>query len=64
MLVEGGWSYHHPPKEGRPCLKRSAHLPKEIKDISWKAQTRLCKRFRHLSNTGKPQPRVLAVIAR
>ena len=64
MLVEAGWSYRHPPKEGQPFLKRSAHLPQEIKDIGWKAQTRLCKRFRHLSNTGKPQPRVLAAIAR
>tara|TARA_R110001583_G_scaffold195257_4_gene371248 strand:- start:66374 stop:66628 length:255 start_codon:yes stop_codon:yes gene_type:complete len=48
------------PKEGQPFLKRSAHLPQEIKAIDWKAQTRLCKRFRHLSNTGKPQPRELA----
>lgn len=64
MLVEAGWSYRHPPKEGQPYLTRSAHLPQEIKDIGWKALTRLCKRFRHLSNTGKPQPRVLAAIAR
>ncbi len=42
MLVEASWSYRHPPKEGQPYLKRSAHLPQEIKDIGWKAQTRLC----------------------
>ena len=60
MLVEAGWSYRHPPKEGYPYLKRSAHLPQQIKDIGWKAQTRLCKRYRALSRTGKPQPRVLA----
>ena len=64
MLVEAGWSYRHPPKEGHPYLKRAAHLPQEIKDISWKAQARLCKRYRDLSRTGKPQPRVLAAIAR
>ncbi len=64
MLVEAGWSYRHPPKEGHPYLKRSAHLPQEIKDIGWKAQTRLCKRYRDLSRTGKPQPRVLAALAR
>lgn len=64
MLVEAGWSYRHPPKEGHPYLKRSAHLPQEIKDIGWKAQTRLCKRYRALSRTGKPQPRVLGAIAR
>ena len=64
MLVEAGWSYRHPPKEGQPFLKRSAHLPQHIKDIGWKAQTRLRKRYRVLSRTGKPQPRVLAAIAR
>lgn len=64
MLVEAGWSYRHPPKEGQPYLKRSQHLPQQIRDIGWKAQTRLCARFRHLTRTGKPQPRVLAAIAR
>ncbi len=38
MLVEASWSYRHPPKEGQPYLKRSAHLPQEIKDIGWKAR--------------------------
>ncbi len=64
MLIEAGWSYRHPPKEGPRYLKRVEHLPQEILDIGWKAQTRLCKRFRHLSRAGKPQPRVLAAIAR
>ena len=64
MLVEASWSYRHPPKEGQPYLRRSAHLPQPIRDIGWKAQTRLCKRFRHLSHLGKPQPRILAAIAR
>jgi hypothetical protein len=53
-----------PYRQWQPYLKRSAHLPQEIRDIGWKAQTRLYKRFRHLSNSGKPQPRVLAAIAR
>lgn len=64
MLVEAGWSYRHPPKEGQPYLKRSQHLPQQIRDIGWKAQTRLCARFRHLARLGKPQPRILAAIAR
>lgn len=56
MMVEASWSYRHPPRE--------RHLPQEIRDIGWKAQTRLCKRYRDLSKTGKPQPRVLTAIAR
>lgn len=49
MLVEADRSFRHPPKEGNSCSKRSAHLPQKIRDIGWKAQARLCKRFRHLS---------------
>lgn len=64
MMVEASWSYRHPAREGHPYLKRASHLPKPIRDIGWKAQVRLCKRYRHLSKTGKPQPRVLAAIAR
>jgi Transposase and inactivated derivatives len=64
MLVEASWSYRHPPRERYPHLKRSAHLPQEIRDVGWKAQTRLCKRYRDLSRTGKPQPRILTAIAR
>lgn len=64
MMVEASWSYRHPPRERHPHLKRSQHLPQEIRDIGWKAQTRLCKRYRDLSKTGKPQPRVLTAIAR
>ena len=64
MLVEASWSYRHPAKEGHPYLKRSEHLPGHIRDIGWKAQVRLCKRFRDLARKGKPQPRILAAIAR
>ncbi|ODR93087.1 IS110 family transposase [Sinorhizobium alkalisoli] len=64
MMVEASWSYRHPPRERHLHLKRSQHLPHEIRDIGWKAQTRLCKRYRDLSRTGKPQPRVLTAIAR
>lgn len=64
MMVEASWSYRHPPRERHLHLKRSQHLPQEIRDIGWKAQTRLCKRYCDLSKTGKPQPRVLTAIAR
>ena len=30
----------------------------------WKAQTRLCQRYRRLSDAGKPQPKVITAIAR
>lgn len=64
MLVEASWSYRHPAREQQQILKRALHLPQDIQDVAWKAQTRLCKRYRYLSAKGKPQPRVLAAIAR
>ena len=64
MLVEASWSYRHSAREAYHYLKRAAHLPEEIRSIGWKAQVRLCKRYRDLTRTGKPQPRVLAAIAR
>ena len=42
MLIEASWSYRHPAREGRRHLERAGHLPERIRDIGWKAQTRLC----------------------
>lgn len=64
MMVEASWSYRHPAREQHKYLKRAAHLPEDIRDIGWKAQVRLTKRYRDLTRTGKPQPRVLAAVAR
>jgi hypothetical protein len=35
-----------------------------VRDIAWKAQVRLCARYRRLSTTGKKLPVVVAAIAR
>ena len=39
-------------------------LPKPIQDISWKAQVRLCKRYRRLLARGKHANQVVVAIAR
>jgi transposase len=39
-------------------------LPKPARDIAWKAQVRLCARYRRLSAVGKKPPVVEAAIAR
>lgn len=64
MLIEASWSYRHPAREGRRHLQRAAYLPERIRDIGWKAQTRLCSRYRRLSGAGKPLPKVIAAVAR
>lgn len=47
-----------------PLLLRPPNLPADIQAIGWKAQVRLCQRFRRLSAAGKPQPKVNTAIAR
>ena len=50
-LVEGAWAYRYPAKVSRPLQLRREKQPKIIQDISWKAQVRLCKRYRQLVRT-------------
>ena len=52
-LVEGAWAYRSPAKVSRPLQLRLETLPAEVQAISWKAQVRLCKRYRQLTARGK-----------
>ena len=64
MLVEAAWSYRLPAREAHRYRTRVADLPEEISSIGWKAQARLCQRYRRLSAAGKPQPKIITAIAR
>jgi transposase len=63
-LVDGAWAYRHPAKVSRHLQLRLEQRPKPIQDSSWKAQVRLCKRFRSLMARGKPTNQVVVAIAR
>jgi transposase len=63
-LIEGAWSYQYPAKVSRHLQLRLEELPKAIQDIRWKAQVRLCKRFRQLTARGKHANQVIVAIAR
>jgi transposase len=63
-LVEGAWAYRYPAKVSRHLQLRLAKVPKPIQEISWKAQLRLCKRYRQLSARGKNANQVVVAIAR
>ena len=64
VLVEAAWSYRHPARVSETLRARLEGLPKPVRDIAWKAQIRLCSRYRRLSATGKKLPVVIAAIAR
>jgi transposase len=64
VLVEGAWAYRYPAKVSRHLQLRLEKQPKHIQDISWKAQVRLCKRYRRLVARGKHANVVTVAIAR
>jgi transposase len=63
-LIEGAWTYRMQARVSRKLHDRLEWLPQEICDIAWKAQVRLCSRWRRLVALGKPKVVVTTAIAR
>ena len=63
-LVEAAWAYRMQARVSRVLLKRQKDIPDQICRIAWKAQLRLCARFRRLAAKGKPKQKVVTAIAR
>ncbi len=64
VLVEGAWTYRLPARMGEDITRRNEGLPEAIRAAAWKAQVRLCTRYRRLQKTGKPQNVIVVAIAR
>ena len=64
LLVEGAHSYRYPAKISREMQMRQEGLPREVIDIAWRAQTRLCKRYVYMSKRGKNYNVIMVAIAR
>ena len=64
VLIEAAWTYKMQARVSNILLKRQKGLPKSVCDISWKAQTRLCARYRRLYARGKSRQTVVTAIAR
>jgi transposase len=62
LLIEAAWCYRFPARISRELLLRQEQLPKAIREIAWKAQTRLCAPYRRLARAGKPGNVVTAAI--
>jgi transposase len=63
-LIEAAWAYRYNAKVSEHIHKRIETLPKPIQAIGWKAQLRLCKRFRRLTSRGKHPNIAVTAIAR
>ena len=64
VLVEAAWAYRLKARVSRHLWRRLTGLPKPVCDLAWKAQIRLCGRYRRLLARGKHQNTVITAIAR
>ncbi len=64
ILIESAQAYRLPARISSLLARRQQDLPAEICEISWKAQLRLCERYRRLRGRGKNDNVVKTAIAR
>jgi transposase len=64
QLIESSWAYQHAPARGVTIARRQQGLPTETIDRAWRAQVRLCGRFRRLGQRKDSNNTVVTAIAR
>jgi transposase len=64
MLVECAWSYQHPPRVGSAKQPKVDAAPPAVREIAWKAQCRLYRRYRALIKNNKLKTVAIVAIAR
>ena len=64
MLVESAWSYRFPARQTMHLKRKAQNASDEAKGIAWKAQKRLCGRYKTLTQAGKNTKLVCVAIAR
>jgi transposase len=64
VVIEAAWAYRHRPAIGATLHKRQLRVCEEVKEIAWKAQHRLHKRYRSLAAAGKNQQKIVTAMGR
>jgi transposase len=64
MLVEAAWNYRFPARMSETLQRRQEGQPKAVRDIAWRAQLRLARRYRHLSARKLAHNKICVAIAR
>ena len=64
MLTEAAWSYRLPARVSGRLRDRQQGLPRKVWEIAWKAQVRLCARYRRLVARGKRTQVAVTAVAR
>lgn len=64
VLIESAWAYRYPARMSSALVVRNQEQPKIVRDIAWRAQLRLCGRYRRLSARGMHHNKACVAIAR
>ena len=64
VLVEAAWTYRHPARKTAVLQRRAERTSEAVQEIAWKAQTRLCSRYRLFEARGKLKVQACTAIAR
>jgi len=64
ILVESAWCYRYSARLSRPVAERQLMQPKPVRDIAWRAQLRLCSRYRRLCGRRMHSNKICVAIAR
>jgi len=64
ILTQTAWSYRFPARVSRVGMEEYDAAPKSVREVAWKAQIRLCQRYRALIARGKCAQIAIVAIAR
>lgn len=64
ILVEAAWSYRHPARQTEHLVRKAKAASPEARTIAWRAQKRLCGRYRTLVGAGKNSKLACVAVAR
>ena len=63
-MIEAAWSYRLRPSIGPGLRQRQKGVSEEVKEIAWKAQNRLHKKYQRLMAAGKDQRKIVTAVGR
>jgi len=64
MLIEAAWNYRFPARISRHLQLRLEGQPRAVREIAWRAQLRLARRYRHLLARKLAHNKICVAIAR
>jgi transposase len=64
LLVEAAWAYRYNAKVSGIIERRAQHIDPAIRDLAWKAQLRLTRKYRRLIGRGKHKNVAVTAVAR